>query len=98
MEKPFGQAALVIALCVARSSVLLAGLMLPAYMASVSDLTFSILALRFVAVGIPPIFLMDRLAFLILLVSVGAITLFRHVNLSSQVSAMRDHRNLGVLE
>ena len=43
-------------------------------MASVNDLALNSLALRLVAVGIPPVFLMDRLALLILLESVGAIT------------------------
>ena len=45
-------------------------------MASVNDLALSSLALRLVAVGTPPIFLMARLALLIPLVSVGAVTLF----------------------
>ena len=44
-------------------------------MASVNDLALNSLALRLVAVGIPPIFLMERLPLLILLVSVGVITL-----------------------
>ena len=53
-----------------------AGLMLATYVACVNDLALSNLALRLVAAGILPIFLMDRLALLIRLVSVGAITHF----------------------
>ena len=61
--------------------------MLLAYRASVNDLALSNQALRFVAVDIPPIFLMDRLALLILLVRVGAIILL--VTLSCRPKSRR---------
>ena len=54
--------------------------MLAAYVAFVMALALSILAFRFVVARIPPILLAGCLAFMILRVSVGAITFLDHVD------------------